>query len=129
MKGIEEKFALIFKYMGIPVEQIKIESSFVKDFEFVEFQFGYLVFYLESYFRINITEGEFLELDTIGSTMDFVKRKLKKRASLKISRREIRPAGTLKCIPRNSWKASKAKNPDHYLTDRYHFISNPVDAA
>jgi acyl carrier protein len=101
MKNIEEKFFCIFKYMGIPKEQIRMDASFLKDFEFEEFQFGYLVFYLESYFRITISENEYPELDTIGSSMDFVKRKLRKRDRLKIMRRKNRPVKTLKSIPLN----------------------------
>ena len=76
MKIIEEKFSLIFKYMGIPKEQIRMEASFANDFDFEEFQFTCLVFYIGSYFRINIREKDYAELNTIGNAMDFVKRKL-----------------------------------------------------
>jgi hypothetical protein len=99
MQKTEEKFSLIFKYMGIPTEEIRMDASFVKDFEFEEFQMGYLVFYVGSYFRINFRESEYPELDTIGSSMDFVRRKLKKRDHLKISRRKNRPVETLKSVP------------------------------
>jgi len=101
MKKTEEKFNRIFKYMGIPKEQIRMDASFLNDFEFEEFQFGYMVFYLESYSRINISESEYPELDTIGSSMDFVRRKLRKRDRLKIMRRKNRPVKTLKFIPLN----------------------------
>jgi hypothetical protein len=43
MNQIEEKFSRIFKYMGIPKEQFRLDASFVKDFEFNEFQFNCLV--------------------------------------------------------------------------------------
>jgi len=76
MKIIEEKFSLIFKYMGIPKEQIRMEASFAKDFDFEEFQFACLVFYIGSYFKINIRETDYAELNTIGNAMDFVKRRL-----------------------------------------------------
>ncbi len=76
MQTIEENFSQIFKYMGIPQEQIRMESSFTKDFGFEEFQFTCLAFYIGIYFKINIRESEYAELSTIGSTMDFVKRKL-----------------------------------------------------
>ena len=109
--------------MGIPGEQIKIEASFVKDFEFVEFQVGYLIFYVEIYFRITISESDYFELDTIGSTMDFVKRKLKRRDNLKISRREIRPVEVLKSIPRNIFKSTKVWNLTNYSNNRYLFLS------
>lgn len=99
MKNVEEKFSRIYKYMGIPKEEIRMDASFVKDFGFEEFQFGYLVFYLESYFRINIRENEYSELDTIGSVLNFVKRKLTVRDRLKISRRKICPVETLKSVP------------------------------
>jgi len=102
MKKIEEKFSLIFKYMGIPKEQIRMEASFTNDFDFEEFQFACLVFYIGSYFKINIRERDYTELNTIGSAMDFVRRKLKRRANLKISRRENRPKETFESIPRNA---------------------------
>ena len=76
MHIIEEKFFLIFKYMGIPKEQIRMEASFANDLYFEEFQFACLVFYIGSYFKINIRETDYTELNTIGNAMDFVKRKL-----------------------------------------------------
>lgn len=117
MKIIEEKFAQILKYMGIPKEEIRMDVSFVKDFEFEEFQFGYLVFYLESYFRINIRENEYPELDTIGSSMDFVRKKLRKKERLKMSRRKNRPSETLKSVPRISLRGTKASYFQIYSTE------------
>jgi acyl carrier protein len=76
MHIIEYKFSQIFKYMGFPEEKIRPEASFVADFDFEEFQFNCLVFYIGSYFKINIREGDYAELNTIGSAMNFVKRKL-----------------------------------------------------
>jgi acyl carrier protein len=76
MHTIEEKFSQIFKYMGIPQEQVKMEASFTKDFDFEDFQFTCLAFYIGIYFKINIRERDYAELNTIGSTIDFVKRKL-----------------------------------------------------
>lgn len=76
MKIVEEKFSLIFKYMGIPKEQIRMEASFANDFDFEEFQFACLFFYIGSYFKINIREMDYPELNTIGNAMSFVKRKL-----------------------------------------------------
>ena len=76
MNVIEEKFFLIFKYMGIPKEQIRMEASFANDFDFEEYQFACLVFYIGSYFKINIRETDYAELSTIGNAMDFVKKKL-----------------------------------------------------
>ena len=76
MHNIEAKFSRILKYMGIPKEQVRMDASFVNDFDFEEFQLTCLVFYIGSYFKINIREGEYVELNTIGSAMDFVKRKL-----------------------------------------------------
>lgn len=111
MHTLEEKFSLILKYMGIPAKEINMENSFVKDFEFGEFQFGYLVFYLESYFRIKIKESDFPELNTIGSTKELVIRKVNSRNHLQFSRRSIRPAQTLKSIP---WKVlHRVKTQDH----------------
>jgi len=62
--------------MGIPQEQVKMEASFTKDFDFGDFQFTCLAFYIGIYFKINIRERDYAELNTIGSTIDFVKRKL-----------------------------------------------------
>lgn len=100
MKIIEEKFSLIFKYMGIPKKQIRMEASFANDFDFEEFQFNCLVFYIGSYFKINIRERDYDQLNTIGNAMDFVRKKLTRRDRLKISRRKICPAQTLRSIPR-----------------------------
>ena len=102
MHIIEGKFSQIFKFMGIPTEDLRMDASFIKDFEFEEFQFGFLIFYLESYFRIHIRESDYAELDTIGNTMDFVRRKLKRIERLKISRRKIRKADILKSVPKTS---------------------------
>lgn len=76
MNTIEEKFTQILKYMGIPKEQIHENASFVKDFDFEDFQFTCLAFYLGIYFKINVREKDYSELNTIGSTISFVKKKL-----------------------------------------------------
>ena len=76
MQTIENKFSQIFKYMGIPGEQIKMEASFTGDFDFDDFQFTCLAFYIGIYFKINIRERDYAELDTIGTAIDFVKRRL-----------------------------------------------------
>ncbi len=76
MQSIEEKFTQILKYMGIPREQIHENASFVQDFDFEEFQFTCLAFYIGAYFKINIREKDYAELNTIGSTINFVKKRL-----------------------------------------------------
>ncbi len=76
MQSIEEKFTQILKYMGIPREQIRENASFVHDFDFEEFQFTCLAFYIGAYFKINIREKDYAELNTIGSTINFVKKRL-----------------------------------------------------
>lgn len=124
MHTIEHRFSLILKYIGIPANEINLEASFVKDFEFCEFQFGYLIYYLESYFRLKIKESDYSELDTIGSAMEFVKRKVKRRNHLKVSRRSIRPAETLKSIPWNVSRPVKAHNETKYESEDYFFHSN-----
>ena len=73
MDHIEEKFSRIFKYMGIPKEQFRLDASFVQDFEFNEFQFDCLVLYIKNYFELNITESDYTKLNTIGNTMTFVR--------------------------------------------------------
>lgn len=76
MQEIEEKFSQIFNYLGIPKEQIRMDASFTKDFYFDKFEFTCLVLYIEFYFKINIKESDYIQLNTIGSTMDFVRTKL-----------------------------------------------------
>lgn len=76
MQEIEKEFSQIFNYMGIPKEQIRMDASFTKDFDFDEFQFTCLALYIEIYFKINIKESDYVQLNTIGSTMDFVRTKL-----------------------------------------------------
>ena len=76
MHTIEEKFSQIMKYMGIPKEQIQREASFTHDFDFGEFQYTCLAFYIGIYFKINVREKDYAEINTIGGAMDFVKRKL-----------------------------------------------------
>lgn len=76
MRTIEEKFTQIFKYMGISKEKITMEASFADDFGFDDFQFTCLAFYIGLYFKINIRERDYAEMDTIGNTINFVRRKL-----------------------------------------------------
>ena len=61
--------------MGIPNEQVRPEASFVKDFEFNEFQFNCLVYYIINYFDIQVNGSDYQKLTTIGSTMDFIRSK------------------------------------------------------
>ncbi len=76
MQTIEEKFSQIFKYMGIPKEQIRMEAFFINDFDFDDFQFTCLAFYIGLHFKINIRERDYAEMDTIGNTINLVRRKL-----------------------------------------------------
>ena len=73
MDHIEEKFSRIFKYMGIQKEQFRLDASFVQDFEFNEFQFDCLVLYIKNYFELNITKSDYTKLNTIGSTLNFIR--------------------------------------------------------
>lgn len=75
MDQIEEKISRILKYMGIPAEEVKPEASFVKDFEFNEFQFNCLVYYIINYFDIPVKEWDYPELSTIGNTINFIRSK------------------------------------------------------
>ena len=77
MKYIENKFSRIFRYMGIFDHEIYSKASFKKDYEFNDFQFACLVFYIEKYFNVNISPEDYIHLDTVGSTIEFVYRKLK----------------------------------------------------
>jgi len=76
MNIVDYKFSQIFKYMGLPKQDIRMDASFVKDFDFEEFQFTCLAFYIGVYFKINIREKDYAELITIGSTINFVKKRL-----------------------------------------------------
>ena len=75
MDQIEEKVSRILKYMGIPNEEVWPEASFEKDFEFNEFQFNCLVYYILNYFDIVVSECEYPQLATIGSAINFIKSK------------------------------------------------------
>lgn len=75
MEQIEEKFSRILKYMGIPDQEIRPDASFVSDFEFNEFQFNCLVYYISNYFDITVNESDYTQLTTIGSTKNFIRNK------------------------------------------------------
>ena len=81
MDKIEEKFSRIFRYMGIPKAEARKEASFVKDFEFNDFQFNCLVVYLKSYFKINVSKRDYTKLTTIGNTITFVRDKMNFQAA------------------------------------------------
>ena len=72
MDQTDERFSRILKYMGIPYEEVRPEASFVKDFEFNEFQFNCLVYYIVNYFDIVVMECDYPQLATIGSTRQFI---------------------------------------------------------
>lgn len=76
METIEEIFSDILKFMRISEEQIRPEASFVTDFHFKDVDFICLILYINIYFKINIKEKDYVELKTVGSAIDFVKRKL-----------------------------------------------------
>ena len=61
--------------MGIPIEEVRPEASFVKDFEFNDFQFNCLVYYIVNYFDIPVMECDYPQLATIGSTKNFIRNK------------------------------------------------------
>lgn len=79
MLCVEEEFTQILNFMGIPNDQIRNEASFSKDFDFDESQFICLVLYLDLFFRINVKESEYAEMDTIGRAINLVKKKLEIR--------------------------------------------------
>lgn len=74
--NLEEEFSQILSYFDIPKEQIRMEASFVEDFGFERFQFFVLAFYIYRSFKITITVEDLAELRTIGSAMEFIRRKL-----------------------------------------------------
>ena len=73
MDQIEEKLSRILKYMGIPGEEVRPDASFVKDFEFNDFQFNCLVYYINNYFDIQVGDNDYKQLTTIGSTINFIR--------------------------------------------------------
>jgi acyl carrier protein len=75
MDQLEEKISRILKYMGIPNEEIRPDASFVKDFEFNNFQFNCLIYYITNYFDITVGECDYPQLITIGSTINFIRNK------------------------------------------------------
>jgi len=76
MDQTEEKFSRILKYMGIPKEEVRPEADFITDFEFNEFQFNCLVYYIGNYFDIPVRESDYPEINTIGNTINFIRRKI-----------------------------------------------------
>ena len=76
METIEEIFSDILKFMRISEEQIRPEASFVTEFHFKDVDFICLILYINIYFKINIKEKDYVELKTVGSAIDFIKRKL-----------------------------------------------------
>ena len=75
MDQIDEKISRILKYMGIPSEEVRPDASFVKDFEFNDFQFNCLVYYITNYFDIIVRKFDYPQLTTIGSTVNFIRSK------------------------------------------------------
>ena len=75
MDQIEEKISRILKYMGIQGEEVRPDASFVADFEFNEFQFNCLIYYIRNYFEIPVGESDFQEFNTIGNTISFIRNK------------------------------------------------------
>jgi acyl carrier protein len=75
MDQIEENISKILRYMGIPNEEVRPNASFVKDFEFNDFQFNCLVYYIINYFDIPVRECDYPQLTTIGSIINFIRRK------------------------------------------------------
>ncbi len=76
MKTVEEQFMQIFIFMGIPKEKIKIESSFVDDFDFDEHQLICLALYIDIFFKVNVKESDYNEITTVGDAIDLVKKKI-----------------------------------------------------
>ena len=76
MKTVEEQFMQIFMFMGIPKEKIKIESSFVDDFDFDEHQLICLALYIDIFFKVNIKVSDYNEIITVGDAIDLVKKKI-----------------------------------------------------
>lgn len=75
MQSVEESFLQIFRYMGIPKNEIRMDASFTKDFHFNEAQFTCLIFYIGLYFKINVREKDYNEFNTVSGAIEFVKRK------------------------------------------------------
>ncbi len=76
MKTVEEEFTQILNFMGIPNHQIRNEASFAKDYDFDETQFISLALYIGIFFKINLKDTDYDQLNTVGNAIDFVKRKM-----------------------------------------------------
>jgi len=77
MQSIEEEFTQILIFMGIQKESIRKEASLLIDYDFDESRFILLALYIGIFFRINVKESEYAEFDTVGGTINFVKKKLR----------------------------------------------------
>lgn len=76
MHSIEEEFTQILNFMGIPNDQIRNEASFSKDFDFDESQFICLALYMGIFFKINLKETDYEQINTVGNAIDFIKRRI-----------------------------------------------------
>ena len=76
MQNIENKFFRILKYMGISEKLIIKDASFSKDFEFNEFQFSCLYYYISTYFNIEVYQEDYSSIDTIEGVIVFIRRKV-----------------------------------------------------
>lgn len=66
----------ILKKLGVSKEKIIPYMSLREDYRFDELDWHCFLFYLESRFNISIEEREMVELATVGSTINFIDRKL-----------------------------------------------------
>lgn len=72
MKQKTKQLNRVFKYLGIKKEQISNQASFRDDFYFDDFKMGCLIFYLETYFDMEIQEEEIQQIRTIGDVKQYL---------------------------------------------------------
>ncbi len=66
----------IFRKMGVPRNEMNLQSNLYYDLCFDNFDMNILLFYLESKFDIEVNESDVACLTTIGKTLHFIEQKL-----------------------------------------------------
>lgn len=75
-KNLNVKLYRIIRKMGVPRSQVQLRAQLTYDLGFDNFDMNIFLFYLESFFNIEITDNEIPKLQTISQTISFIEEKL-----------------------------------------------------
>jgi acyl carrier protein len=62
--------------MGIPRNEVSMKANLTNDYCFDSYDMNIFLFLLESNFNININDKELPQLQTVGTTVNFIEEKL-----------------------------------------------------